>query len=116
MGQVGRIPITKRNKKLRPHSGTRLNRGLKLVFVLSLMVFFLTYNFSDKNDCDVCKFPYGNQVLGYADAMDLYRGACLENYYNKTDIYVNIDNITLNKTSTGLNEMTFPIEAIQNSP
>jgi hypothetical protein len=117
MGQVARIPAHKRTTpKLKPHYGTRLNRGLKLAFVLSLIVFFVSYNFSDKNDCDVCKFPFGNEVLSHTEAMDLYREGCLDNYYNKTDIYVNLDNITINKTSTGLNEITFPLEAIQNSP
>jgi hypothetical protein len=116
MGQMGRVQNKDGYTKLKPHSGTRLNRGLKLTFVLSLMLFFLVYNFSDKNDCDVCRFKFGSKVIGYTQAMDLYREGCLNNYYNKTAVYVPIDNITVNTSDTGLNSITFPNEAIKYTP
>lgn len=91
-------------KRPRFYSGTRFNRTLKLGFVLSMMLFFLVFNFSDKTSCDRCSFTQGGQAWDAEEFIEIYSDACLykDSYNpNKEFVYIDIDELNVSVDETG---------------
>lgn len=107
---------------------SRVNTGLKLLFLFSAFLFIFVFTSAPKTDCQACKIGYERRIIDGHEAYKIFEEACIsydkpwndlgenvtlitEKDYNvdKKSVYVDLDNINITEEN-GIQQLSWKKE------
>jgi len=54
-----------------------IDKLLKILFILSAMVFLLTLMYAPSTDCEACRIEYNDDIINGYEAFELFEDECI---------------------------------------
>jgi len=86
----------------------KINKALRIIFIISATIFLLFLTGLPKTDCQACSLDYeGEKIDGY-EAWEIFEEACITYYkpWDVENVYIDLENISWNKTEDGIINIT----------
>jgi hypothetical protein len=85
------------------------NKILKIMFIISAIIFLYSLLAFPKTNCEACRFEYNGKIIKGVEAYEIFEDACIS-YIKPWDtkpFYVDIDDINITYDEDGKYNITF---------